>query len=469
MKILLTGATGLIGKELGKHLVEHGHEVVSLVRNASRAKLRIPYQTTCVEWSGGDSPFPEDSLSMLKGIDGVINLMGENLANGRWTPSLKEQLVASRVAGTRNLVSAVLSQGTPRFWIQGSAIGYYGVSPDGVVFDESSPHGSDFLAHLCRDWEAAAGGLPAGVRKVVCRIGVVMSHQGGAFPRMLEPLLNGLGAVLGTGKQMMSTIHLQDVIRFISHAVDHPQVEGVFNLVDQEPLPQGELVKRICELMQVSRGPRVPAFAVRMLFGEMSAILLESQAIRSIRLKEAGFHLKYPRIEDTLTEVITWNLHPIHAHESVMVHFTEQFIPEELETLFPFFSDARNLEAITPEWLHFRIQKVSTENVQRGTRIRYSLKLHGMPLRWLTDIAEWEPPLRFVDNQLRGPYNLWYHEHTFHRVKGGTLIRDWVRFKLPMGKLGQWVGLRKVRSDVEKIFEHRRVKIHELFGPHRSR
>jgi uncharacterized protein (TIGR01777 family) len=466
MKILLTGATGLIGKELGKHLVEHGHEVVSVVRDASRGKLRVPFKTSFLEWKGGDAPLGPEALSMLRDLDGVINLMGENLANGRWTPDLKEQLVASRVNGTRNLVKAVLSQGAPGFWIQGSAIGYYGVSPEGVVFDESSPHGAGFLAHLCRDWEGATEELPSVVRKIVCRIGVVMSHQGGAFPKMLEPLLNGLGAVIGSGKQKMSTIHLQDVVRFIAHAVEQPRVQGVFNLVDQEPLAQGEVVKRICELMRVSRGPRVPAFAVRMLFGEMSAILLESQAIRSIRLQEAGFHLKYPRIEDTLAEVINWNLHPIHAHESVMVHFAEQFIPEELEAIFPFFSDARNLEAITPDWLNFRIQKVSTETVRRGTRIRYRLKLHGMPLRWLTDIAEWEPPFRFVDNQLKGPYKLWYHEHTFHRVKGGTLIRDWVRFKLPMGKLGQWVGLRKVRSDVEKIFEHRRMKIHELFPPH---
>ncbi|NDG85251.1 MAG: TIGR01777 family protein [Proteobacteria bacterium] len=468
MKILLTGATGLIGKELGKHLVEHGHEVVSLVRDAARARLRVPYETSFVEWKGGDAAFPPEALAQLAGLDGVINLMGENLAIGRWTLALKERFVSSRVDGTRSLVKAVLSQGAPRFWIQGSAIGFYGVSPDGVVFDESSPRGKGFLADLCRDWEGATGEIPASVRKVVCRIGVVMSHQGGAFPRMLEPLLNGLGAVLGSGKQMMSTIHLRDVIRFLVHAVEQPQVEGIFNLVDEEPLPQGKVVDRICALMRVSRGPRVPAFALRMAFGEMASILLESQAVCSLRLKEAGFHLKYPRIEDTLAEVITWNLHPIHAHESVMVHFTEQFIPQELETVFPFFSDARNLETLTPEWLNFRIQKVSTESVQRGTRIRYRLKLHGMPLGWLTDIAEWEPPMRFVDNQLKGPYKLWYHEHTFHRVKGGTLIRDWIRFKLPMGKLGQWVGLRKIRSDVEKIFEHRRVKIHELFGSHRS-
>ena len=139
-------------------------------------------------------------------------------------------------------------------------------------------------------------------------------------------------------------------------------------------------------------------------------------------------------------------------------------MPRVLDSIFPFFSEARNLETITPEWLNFKIQKVSTPVIEKGTKIRYRLKLHGVPLKWITDIAEWEPPLRFVDNQIRGPYSLWYHEHSFEAVRGGTLLRDWVRFQLPMGKLGQWFGLGKVRSDVSRIFEHRRVKIQEIFG-----
>ena len=465
MKILLTGATGLIGRELGKALVDHGHEVVSLTRDAGRGKLRIPFLTEIVSWAGADAPFSEEALSKFRGVDGVINLMGEGVADRRWTPEVKKHLVSSRVQGTQNLVNAVLSQGTPKFWIQASAIGYYGPSPQGVVFDESSPNGNDFLASLCRDWEGATSALPSPVRKVTCRIGVVMSHQGGAFAKMLEPLLNGVGAILGSGKQLMSTVHLVDVVRFMVHAVERDSVNGIFNLVDEAPLPQKEVIAKICALMKVGRGPKVPALALKAALGEMAGILLESQAIASKRLKEVGFHLKYPTIDDTLAEVITWNLHPIHSHESVMIHFTEQFIPHELENVFPYFSDARNLEAITPEWLNFKIKSVSTPEIERGTRIRYRLKLHGMPLGWLTDIAEWEPPMRFVDNQLKGPYKLWYHEHTFHRVKGGTLIRDWVRFKLPLGKLGQWVALSKVRSDVEKIFEHRRIKIREKFGP----
>jgi hypothetical protein len=181
-------------------------------------------------------------------------------------------------------------------------------------------------------------------------------------------------------------------------------------------------------------------------------------------LKEAGFVLSHPELDDILSEVTSWTLHPFRPKEPVFVKYTEQFVPLPLERIFPFFSDAKNLEAITPEWLHFKIKKVSEGPMRRGTRIRYRLKVHGLPMRWLTDIAEWDPPTRFVDHQLKGPYSLWYHEHTFHPVKGGTLIRDWVRFQLPLGKVGRWAGFQKVNSDVNRIFHHRRIKILEKFG-----
>ena len=464
MKILLSGATGLIGKEIGKLLVERGHEVLSLTRDQDRAKADLPFQTRILEWKGAGSPFPEDTLNAFSGLDAVINLMGENLSEGRWSPEVKERLQASRIQGTRELVSAVLKRCSPSVFIQGSAIGIYGSTPEGVVLDESGPIGKGFLPDLCQEWEAGVASLPRTTRTVILRTGVVISHQGGAFPKMLVPLLNGFGSVIGSGAQMMSLIHLSDVVRFIEHAIAHETIRGAYNLVAGEPCTQKQMVSRLCHWLNVGSGPGVPAFLVRAVLGEMSTLVLDSLAVRSTRLKEAGFVLSHPELDDILSEVTSWTLHPFHPKEPVFVKYTEQFVPLPLEEIFPFFSDAKNLEAITPEWLHFKIKKVSEGAMRRGTRIRYRLKVHGLPMRWLTDIAEWEPPTRFVDHQLKGPYSLWYHEHTFHPVKGGTLIRDWVRFQLPMGKVGRWVGFHKVNSDVTRIFHHRRIKILEKFG-----
>jgi uncharacterized protein (TIGR01777 family) len=463
MKVLLTGATGLIGKEAGKLLVKEGHEVLALTRNAADGVLELPFPAKLLEWKGPGHAFTDEVLSAFSGIEAVVNLMGENISAGRWNESMKKRIRVSRVDASRELIRAVLSRGSPRIWIQGSAVGYYGESRENEVFDEQSPRGSGFLAELCEEWEATLEALPASVRKVILRTGVVFSHKGGAFPKIVTPILNGVGGVLGNGHQMMSIIHLEDAARFVLHALQGEKVEGAYNLTVDQPVMQKILVQRLCVLLHAQPGPPAPAFALKVALGEMADLLLKSQAVVSRRIRESGFKFRYGTVHELLQEVSSWHQHPLKPHEATFVQFTEQFVPEELDRVFPFFSDARNLESITPDWLHFKIKSVSTESIGKGTKIRYRLKLHGLPIGWLTDIAEWDPPALFVDNQLQGPYSLWYHEHTFEKVPGGTLLRDWVRFRLPLGKVGAWVGLPKVRSDVERIFKHRKRAIHGRF------
>ncbi len=140
----------------------------------------------------------------------------------------------------------------------------------------------------------------------------------------------------------------------------------------------------------------------------------------------------------------------------------EQLVPLPRETVFAFFSEPRNLEAITPPWLGFRIVDQSTEGIERGTELTYRLKIHGVPVTWRSRIDEWTPNERFVDVQLQGPYAKWHHTHSFHDRGGATLIRDRVLYRLPLGRLGHWVGGRFVSSDVEKIFAYRAAKTEEL-------
>lgn len=151
------------------------------------------------------------------------------------------------------------------------------------------------------------------------------------------------------------------------------------------------------------------------------------------------------------------------VEKTYIVHF-EQQVPRGLPEVFAFFSRAENLEAITPPWLNFKIRAVAPQPVQKGTIIRYSLRVHGIPLRWTSEIVEWEPPHRFVDVQLSGPYKLWRHEHRFEARDGGTLISDKVELALPLGVLGRMAYKIKVRSDVQKIFAFREGKIKSIFG-----
>jgi len=146
----------------------------------------------------------------------------------------------------------------------------------------------------------------------------------------------------------------------------------------------------------------------------------------------------------------------------------EQWIPRPIDEVFAFFSDARNLEVITPPWLGFRILSRDSSPISQGTEIRYQLRLHGIPIRWKTEILLWDPPHRFIDLQRSGPYKLWHHTHQFEAHDGRTKVIDLVRYTLPFGLLGRIVHAVKVRGDVRRIFEHRRQRIHELFPEQRS-
>jgi uncharacterized protein (TIGR01777 family) len=461
MKVLLTGATGLIGKEVGKLLVAKGHEVVAVSRSASRAKSELPFKATCVEWAGSDAAFDR---TVMESVDAVINLMGENLVDQRWSADFKKKISDSRILGTRALVESASQSKKLQTWIQGSAIGFYGEAKDATIFDEASLMGEGFLPELCQAWESETAVLPKSVRTAIVRTGIVFSHQGGAFPQMFTPLMNGLGGNLGSGRQKMSLIHLDDMAALIVHLLETATARGVYNGVAATPISQKELTDQLCQSLNVNRGPSVPAFALRLAIGEMANSILENQPVISTRQSEVGFKLKYPSVDQIVKEVTSWHHNPIHPEQSAFVMYSEQFVAQPLDHVFTFFSDAHNLEKLTPDFLKFKIEKVSTPTIEKNTRISYSLKIHSVPVTWLTDIAVWDPPHRFVDNQLKGPYSLWYHEHQFEAVEGGTLMKDWIRYRLPLGKLGQFTALSKVKSDIAEIFKHRRRVIAKEFS-----
>lgn len=488
MKVLITGITGMIGKELGKRLTSAGIEVVGLSRSAKKAKPELPFPAEVFEWDGKSKPAHVERLGK---IDAVVNLMGENLAGGRWTAERKRRFRESRVEATKALVAGLGDMPSLKVWVQGSAIGYYGVT-DGIVADENSPRGEGYLAELCEAWEGATAALPAHIRQVTLRTGVVFSHRGGAFEKMVGPILQGLGGSLGSGLQRMSLIHLDDVTRFIEHALNTRSAEGPFNLVCHEPISQNDLNRMLCQALRVRTGPSVPAFALRLLLGEMASIVLDDGAVMSRKLNSAGFNLQYPAAASIVNECASWHLPPVPPAESlndegkttgkkpekkpekkgdlsagasgVSIAYAEQFFPMSPEKLFEFFQDPLNLEAITPKFLNFKVISVSTSQITQHTKIEYQLKLHGVPLKWLTDIREWNPPHSFVDHQEKGPYTLWHHVHRLYEVPGGTRCEDWVRYALPLGKPGSLVASAKVRSDVTRIFNHRRQVLAAKFG-----
>jgi len=292
----MTGASGLIGSALAPFLETHGHAVVKLQR-ATSSESRQP------SWNPA---YGAISLHGTGGFDAVVHLAGENIAQ-RWTPAAKERIRNSRVTATR-LLSKELARlvPIPKTFIAASATGYYG-NRGSELLNESSPAGSDFLADVCREWEAAT--QPAadqGIRVVNLRTGIVLTSRGGALGKMLPAFRLGLGGKLGQGQQCWSWIALDDLLGAIHHILQDNRLRGPVNAVSPHPVTNAEFTRTLGAVLRRPTAFTVPAFALKVLFGEMAeGALLASCRVQPSRLEETGFTFRYPDLEPALRHALT--------------------------------------------------------------------------------------------------------------------------------------------------------------------
>lgn len=296
LKILISGSSGFIGSSLLPFLTSGGHQVIKLVRNHDTL------QPDEIYW---DMHKGEIHPSQLEGIDAVIHLAGENIAQ-RWSEEKKNQIVESRVLGTRVLSRALAGlKDPPKVFISASAIGYYGNRGDEILTEESSM-GHNFLAEVCDQWEAATE--PAkdrGIRVVNLRFGVVLSPKGGALKQMLLPFKFGLGGVVGSGKQYVSWIAIDDVLGIINTILFNEAIHGPVNAVSPKPITNKEMTEIIGKIMHRPTFMRMPEFAARLVFGQMAdELLLNSQRVIPEVMIGSGFIFAYPKFEDALKHLL---------------------------------------------------------------------------------------------------------------------------------------------------------------------
>ncbi|MSR83925.1 MAG: TIGR01777 family protein [Candidatus Latescibacteria bacterium] len=291
MKILVTGSGGLIGAALVQSLRTQGNEVCCLKRG-----------TTNGDGIGWDPEAGRLDAGALEGLDAVVHLAGENIAAGRWTPERKQRILASRVQGTQ-LLSERLASLTrrPSVLICASAVGYYGDCGTEEL-GEDSPPGRGFLAGVCRAWEEAAEpARAAGMRTARLRFGMVLSAEGGALARMLPPFRLGLGGRIGSGRQYLSWISLDDAVRALGHLLDRQDLSGPFNAVSPHPCTNAEFTRALGKVLHRPAVCPVPAWALRLALGEMAdELLLASTRAMPRRLLESRFRFEHPGLEDTL-------------------------------------------------------------------------------------------------------------------------------------------------------------------------
>lgn len=297
MRILISGSHGLIGSALISLLTSDGHEVIRLVRNKPTPGAHE------VEWHPNkgfiDSP-------QLEGLDAVVHLAGEGIASGRWTAEKKRAILESRVNGTSLLANSLAKLSRPpAVFVSASGIGYYGNRGDELL-NETSTLGNDFLAHVCMEWEKAT--TPAaeqGIRTVFARFGIILDANGGALAKMLTPFRMGIGGRVGSGKQWMSWMALDDVVSAIRFLLRDDSVNGPVNFVTPFPVTNAEFTKTLGRVLSRPTLFPIPAFAVRLAFGELAdAALLSGQRVEPAVLQSRGFAFGLPRLEFALRKIL---------------------------------------------------------------------------------------------------------------------------------------------------------------------
>jgi uncharacterized protein len=293
-RLLMTGASGLIGTALVPSLEANGYEITRLVRGAPSANKQISWDPS--------KPIDPDLVS---GFEVVVHLSGESLI-GRWTDAKKKRIVESRVTSTCNLSAALAKAAQrPRVLISGSAIGFYGNDGDGILSEESSS-GTGFLPEVCRDWEhATQAASAAGIRVAHVRTGIVLSREGGALLKMLLPFRLGVGGRIGSGRQWMSWIGMGDMIGAVMHILGEESLQGPVNMVAPNPVTNTEFTKTLASVLSRPAIFPVPEFAVRLAFGEMGEeILLGSQRVEPVKLVASRYVFQRPDLRRALEQIL---------------------------------------------------------------------------------------------------------------------------------------------------------------------
>lgn len=442
--ILLIGGTGFIGSWFAEHMSSKGWKIKLVTRTPKGHQNSFPCEE--IKWDGKTL-----SPSSLRGVTAVVNLAGHPIADEHWSESVRNKIISSRVETTQALLEALeKTEHKPKVIIQASAVGYYGAQNSNVDCTESAQDGSDFLAETCKKWEKTAEKLSQHARLCIPRIGVVLGWEGGAFPKLWNIYTSSLGSRLGHGKQWMNWIHIKDLVRFFSEVITKEDYSGVYNLVAPENSTNSTFHKELSAITCSFESLIAPQLSLKIVLGQRSCLVLSAPKVIPQKALAQGFSFEYPNLRSAFNDLMLERF----DHKAFYLK-RKQWVPASIDKVWDFMSSAKNLETITPPNLTFKIDNMSTPEIEKDTLINYSLKLHGIPLKWRTRITDWNPQVSFIDLQEKGPYKLWHHHHVFTELGGGTLIEDRIDYKLPVHPFGL-ISLPFVIKDLNKIFDYRR-------------
>lgn len=309
MRVVVSGGTGFVGRAIVHALMARGDVPIVLTRGRPRSvahacrECGVGSKAELAAWTPEE---PGDWQKVVDGADAVVNLAGANVGDGRWTPERMEAIRSSRVRSTELLAQAmVAAEKKPRVFVSASACGYYGIDTGDAVLDERSPPGHDFLAGVCRDWEAAAApAREAGIRVVHPRLGIVLGRDGGMLDKLVPLFRAYIGGPVGDGKQFVSWVHVRDVVHSFGAMIERDDLSGPFNVTAPEPVTMNAFAEHLAGALHRPALFRVPSFAVKLAMGQMSEVVLTGPRAVPKRLVDGGFAFLFPELASALADLL---------------------------------------------------------------------------------------------------------------------------------------------------------------------
>jgi len=420
---------------------------VCLVRDPKATDLPFPAEIHA--WSDG---------AALRDIDAVIHLAGESIGARRWTKAQKAKIVESRVGTTEKLLAKLKAANgrRPRVFLSASGAGYYGDRGDEILNEESAP-GAGFLTETCLAWEGTAKKAASFIpRLAILRTGIVLGRGGGALAAMLPLFKTGLGGKLGSGRQWMSWIHLDDLVQLYCFALENEKVAGPLNGTAPHPVTNAEFTKTLGEQLKKPTVLPAPAIALKLALGEMSALLLEGQRLSS-KAEALGFTFRYPYLKDALGAVFkrVERARGAFFHE----HTARTYLPAPPERVFQYLTMPKHFAALTPPSLEFKLEGQCSVRLRENSVVDYSFRAGPWRPRVRSVVLNFVENHRFATTHQRGPFTFWHHGRSFERLGGGTLLTEKIIYRCRGGLPGHLLGARWVERRLGEAFRYRKREL----------